>query len=141
MVQMKEDNFSHLLAKGQLNRRTFLAGAALGSVSSLLAACNSASAAPSSSGSEGNFPSHPNWKFVFVNHVTTNTFFVPTQYGIQDACSLLGCSYQWTGSTTSNVTEMVDAFNTAIAAKADGIAVAIVDPNALNEPVARALAA
>lgn len=138
---MKEDNFSHLLAKGQLNRRTLLAGAALGSVSSLLAACNSTSAAPSSSGSEGNFPSHPNWRFVFVNHVTTNTFFVPTQYGIQDACSLLGCSYQWTGSTTSNVTEMVDAFNTAIAAKADGIAVAIVDPNAFNEPVTRALAA
>ena len=41
--------------------------------------------------------SHPNWKFVFVNHVTTNPFFVPTIYGAQDACSLLGCSYQWTG--------------------------------------------
>ena len=24
----------------------------------------------------------PNYKFVFVNHVTTNSFFVPTQYGI-----------------------------------------------------------
>src|SRR2546430_9965662 len=34
---------------------------------------------------------------------------------------------------------MVGAFNTAIASKADGIAVAIVDPNAFNEPVARAL--
>src|SRR5262252_6683235 len=54
--------------------------------------------------------SHPKWKFVFVNHVTTNPFFVPTIYGAQDACSLLGCSYQWTGSTTSNVSEMVNAF-------------------------------
>ncbi len=44
--------------------------------------------------------SHPKWKFTFVNHVTTNPFFVPTIYGAQDACSLLGCSYQWTGSTT-----------------------------------------
>ena len=25
--------------------------------------------------------SHPKWKFVFVNHVTTNPFFVPTIYG------------------------------------------------------------
>ena len=31
-------------------------------------------------------------KFVFVNHVTTNPFFVPTQYGAEDACKLLGCS-------------------------------------------------
>jgi simple sugar transport system substrate-binding protein len=138
---MKEDNFSPLLAKGRLNRRTLLGGAALGGVSSLLAACGGSSPVASSGGGEGNFPSHPNWRFVFINHVTTNSFFVPTQYGIQDACSLLGCSYQWTGSTTSNVTEMVDAFNTAIASKADGIAVAIVDPNAFNDPVARALQA
>jgi len=33
------------------------------------------------------------YKFVFVNHVTTNPFFTPTQYGIQDACAALGCSY------------------------------------------------
>jgi len=137
---MKEDNFSLLLPKGQLNRRTLLGGAALGGVSSLLAACGGGTqAATTGTGSEGNFPSHPSWRFVFINHVTTNSFFVPTQYGIQDACSLLGCSYQWTGSTTSNVTEMVDAFNTAIVSKADGIAVAIVDPNAFNDPVARAL--
>ena len=32
-------------------------------------------------GSNGNYPSHPKWKFVFINHVTTNPFFVPTQYG------------------------------------------------------------
>jgi simple sugar transport system substrate-binding protein len=137
---MQEDNLSRLLEKVPLQRRKLLAGAALGSVSSLLAACSNGSTAASGGGSgEGKFPSHPNWRFVFINHVTTNSFFVPTQYGIQDACALLGCSYQWTGSTTSNVTEMVDAFNTAISSKADGIAVAIVDPNAFNEPVERAL--
>ena len=58
--------------------------------------------------------SHPKWKFVFVNHVTTNPFFVPTIYGAQDACSLLGCAYQWTGSTTADVSQMVNAFNSAI---------------------------
>jgi simple sugar transport system substrate-binding protein len=36
---------------------------------------------------------------------------------------------------------MVDAMNTAISGKADGIAVAIIDPTAFNEPVQRALAA
>ena len=30
-------------------------------------------------------PSHPKWKFAFINHVTTNPFFVPTQYGAADA--------------------------------------------------------
>jgi simple sugar transport system substrate-binding protein len=48
--------------------------------------------------------------------VTTNPFFVPTRYGAEDACKLLGCSYQWTGSENSNVNEMVNAFNTAVTA-------------------------
>jgi simple sugar transport system substrate-binding protein len=80
------------------------------------------------------------YKFVFVNHVTTNPFFVPTQYGIADACALLGIpNAQWTGSASSNVGQMVSAFNTAIAAKADGIACAMIDPKAFNTPVASAL--
>ena len=78
---------------------------------------------------------------MFVNHVTTNPFFVPTQYGIADACSLLGCTYQWTGSQTSVASEMVNAMNTAITAKADAIAVALVDSHAFNDPVKRALEA
>jgi simple sugar transport system substrate-binding protein len=81
------------------------------------------------------------YKFVFVNHVTTNPFFVPTQYGIADACALLGIpKAQWTGSASSNVGQMVSAFNTAIAAKADGIACAMIDPKAFTSPTASALA-
>src|SRR5271166_5941595 len=34
------------------------------------------------------------YKIVFVNHVTSNPFFTPCQYGIQDACAMLGTSYQ-----------------------------------------------
>ena len=64
--------------------------------------------------------------------MTTNPFFVPTQYGAEDACKLLGCSYQWTGSENSNVNEMVNAFNTAITGGADGIAIALVDAKAFN---------
>lgn len=89
----------------------------------------------------GPFPAHPKWRFVFVCHVTTNPFFVPVQYGIHDACALLGCDYQWTGSETSDVGQMVNAMNAAIAAKADAIAVPIVDPHGFDKPVARALAA
>jgi simple sugar transport system substrate-binding protein len=89
----------------------------------------------------GKFPKHPKWKFVFVNHVTTNPFFVPTRYGAEDACALLGCTYQWVGSEKSIATDMVNALNTAVSAKADGIAVSLVDLSAFNAPVEKALAA
>lgn len=89
----------------------------------------------------GDFPKHKPWKFAFVNHVTTNPFFVPTQYGIADACALLGSTYQWTGSQKSIASEMVNAMNTAIAAGVDGIAVCLVDEHAFNDPVKKALAA
>ncbi|KEZ75704.1 sugar ABC transporter substrate-binding protein [Salinisphaera hydrothermalis] len=86
-------------------------------------------------------PSHPNWRFVFVNHVTTNPFFVPTQYGAKDACSAFGCSFQWTGSQKSVASEMVNAMNAAISSRVDGIAIALVDQHAFNAPVERALKA
>lgn len=87
----------------------------------------------------GIFPETPEWNFVFVNHVTTNPFFVPTQYGIEDASAMLGTSFQWTGSETSEISEMVDAFEAALAAGADGIAVSLVDLEAFNGPIERAL--
>src|SRR6266581_3225074 len=99
------------------------AGGAALSVPALLNAQDAFGAA--NGGSNGNYPNHPKWKFVFVNHVTTNPFFVPTQYGAADACALVNCRYQWTGSAKSDVGEMVSAMNAAIAAKADGIAVAV----------------
>ncbi len=120
-------------------RRTALTGVAAGSVGALLSACGSSASTSSTSASV--FGSHPEYKFTFVNHVTTNPFFVPTQYGIQDACKLLGCSYAWTGSETSNVSQMVNAVNSAVAAKVDGIAVSLIDPTAFNAPVAAALSA
>jgi simple sugar transport system substrate-binding protein len=117
-------------------RRGMLQGAAFGSAIGLLAGARPAKAAEADP-----FPGHPRWRFVFVNHVTTNPFFVPTQYGIEDACLLLGCDHQWTGSANSDVAEMVNAMNAAIAAKASAIAVPIIDPKAFNAPTERALAA
>ncbi len=120
-----------------LPRRALMRGVGAGSVAALLAASRSGARAAEN----GPFPPHPRWKFVFVNHVTTSPFFVACQYGIEDACALLGCDYQWTGSETSDVAQMVNAMNAAIAAKADAIAVCIVDPKGFERPVERALEA
>jgi simple sugar transport system substrate-binding protein len=137
---MQEANGSSGHTSSQLNRRKLLASAALGAVApSLLAACSLGNEPTTPGKGSGNFADHPKWKFVFVNHVTTNPFFVPTQYGIQDACALLGCDYQWVGSETSDTGQMVNSFNAAIAAKADGIAVAITDTAAFDGPVQKAL--
>lgn len=142
---MVDSNFGEYFSRLPVKRRRLLQTALGGTAgAAFLAACGSSSPTTTnstSSGGGGNFPSHPKWNFVFVNHVTTNPFFVPTQYGIQDACALVNCSYQWTGSDNSIVTDMVNAMDTAIAAKADGIAVAIIDPTAFNAPVQNALAA
>jgi simple sugar transport system substrate-binding protein len=136
------------LGLNRVTRRRLLGGFGLTSASlaasALLAACtgdDDNSSGDAAASAAGDFPTTPKWKFVFVNHVTTNPFFTPTQYGAQDACALLNCEFQWTGSTTSNVAEMVNAMSTAISAKADGIALAVVDKDAFNEPVNQALAA
>ncbi len=123
--------------RAALLRRIALGGAAL-SVPALAAAQEALGA--SSAGGGGNYPSHPKWKFAFINHVTTNPFFVPTQYGAQDAAALVNVSYTWSGSTKADVGEMINAFNAAVSAKAAGIAVCVVDKGAFEAPIKRALA-
>src|SRR3954470_8262217 len=132
-----------------LTRRAALTGGAAGLAASLLSACGggngnpakgTATAAAQSGGGEV-FAASSKQKYVLVNHVTTNPFFVPTKYGAEDACKLLGCTYQWTGSQNSNVNEMVNAMNTAVTGGADGIAVALVDNKAFNQPTDAALKA
>jgi simple sugar transport system substrate-binding protein len=134
----------------QVTRRTALTGGAAGIVALALEACGSSSstssvasssAATSGSSAASIFGVSQTYKFTMVNHVTTNPFFTPTQSGAADACKLLGCSYQWTGSQTSNVSEMVNAMNTAITAKVNGIAVSLISLTAFNTPTNNALAA
>ena len=122
-------------AQVQVTRRGLMQAAGLTAALTLIGAPLAARAADAA----GPFPDHKRWKIVFVNHVTTNPFFVPTQYGIQDASAMFGFDYQWTGSANADVAEMVNAFNAAIAAKADAIAVPIVDPKAFDKPIQRAL--
>ena len=140
----KDDPRSKLAA---VTRRTALTGGAAGLVATALAACgggsgsSSASSGGGGSPASGIFKSNKKLKFVFVNHVTTNPFFVPTKYGAADACKLLGFTYQWTGSENSNVNEMVNAVNTAVTGGANGIAVALIDAHAFNGPTDAALKA
>jgi simple sugar transport system substrate-binding protein len=140
-------------------RRRLLAGTGLVSAtaaaSALLAACSSsstASATSSATGSSsspaapvaGNFPKTPPWQFWFVNHVTTNLFFAPTQFGFSDAATLLGLPKpKWGGSQDSIPSEMVSYINTAIAGKADGIATTVINSSpsdtTFTTPVAAAM--
>jgi len=78
----------------------------------------------------GDFPAHPRWRFVFVSHHTLDPLFVATQFGAQDAAALVRCSTQWTGSPRGDLPQTVDALRAAIAGKADGIAVSVMDRRA-----------
>ena len=133
----------------QVTRRSALTGGAAGIAALALEACGGSKSSSSSTAASGGggsaassiFGSSKSYKFTFVNHVTTNTFFTPTQNGAADACKLLGCSYQWTGSDSSNISQMVNAMNSAVSAGVDGIAVALIDLHAFNGPTDKALAA
>lgn len=123
-----------------LPRRDFLKALGVASAAGLLASCNNDNAQGGGVGA-GNFPETPEWNFVFINHVTTNPFFVPTVYGIEDASAILGTGFQWTGSEGADNGEMVNAMEAAITSNADGIAVCLVDLEAFNGPTDNALSA
>jgi simple sugar transport system substrate-binding protein len=125
-------------------RRRLLRGAGLFSTtaaaSALISACTSASTSSAAGGAASNFPTVPSWQFWFINHVTTNPFFTPTQYGMADAAKLLGLKPpKWEGSTNSVISEMTSAFQQAVAAKADGIAVPVIDATAFTAPIKGAM--
>jgi simple sugar transport system substrate-binding protein len=133
------------------SRRRLLEGAGLFSAtaaaSALIAACTSSgssSATPTQRASAanvaGDFPKTPGWKFWFVNHADTNQFFTPTKYGYADAAALLGLpTPNWGGSANSADAEMISYLNSAKSAKADGIAIAVIDQNAFTAPVKSAM--
>jgi simple sugar transport system substrate-binding protein len=125
-------------------RRKLLTGTGLVSAtaaaSALLAACTSSSSTAASGSAAGNFPKTPPWQFWFVNHVTSNPFFTPTQYALADAASLVGLpTPKFGGSANSVISEMVNYFNTAKAAKASGIALAQISQTAFTTPVKNAM--
>ena len=146
-----DETIQTLNMKDGPTRRRLLQGTGLVSAtaaaSALLAACSSsgnASAGTSSAAKDvaGNFPSTPKWQFWFVNHVTTNSFFVPTQYGMADAAALLGLpTPKFGGSQTSTVSQMVSYLGNAVSAKAAGIATTVISSTAFTAPIGNAMKA
>lgn len=149
-----EEAIETLNMRDSPTRRRLIGGAGLVSAtaaaSALLAACTSSSSTAGATGSStasavggsGAFPTVPAWQFWFVNHVTTNSFFVPTQYGFADAAKLLGIpTPKWVGSANSVSAQMVAQINAAVAAKAAGIATVLTDSTSFTTPVANAMSA
>lgn len=126
------------LSRRRFVRNAMAAGIGIPTIGAILDACGGSSGGSNSNGS-GPWGSHPKYKFTLVNHVTTNSFFTPTRYGAQDACDLLGCSYDWTGSQKSITKEMVQAMGTAIDRGVNGIGVPVIDPTAFTAPTEKAL--
>jgi simple sugar transport system substrate-binding protein len=138
------------------SRRRLLEGAGLFSAtaaaSALIAACSSSSSSSASTSGTagatkaagGNFPTTPKWQFTFVNHVTDNAFFTPTQYGFADCAAILGLpTPHWTGalSTQPTVPTMLSSLNAAVTAGSPGIATTVVSATSFTAPINSALAA
>jgi simple sugar transport system substrate-binding protein len=144
-----EEAIETLNMKDGPSRRTLLTGTGLVSASAaaaaLLTACESSSSttAAAAKSTAGNFPSTPAWQFWFVSPAYSHPFYVPVQYGLQDAAALLHIPVpKWGGSaTTSSIPEMVSFLDSAIAAKANGIAIAVISSTGFTAPVARAMKA
>ncbi len=134
-------------------RRRLIAGTGLFSATAtasalLTAACSSSTTSSTKTGgnsntgtsSVGDFPKTPPWQFWYVNHVTTNLFFVPTRLGYTDAASLLGLpTPKWGGSETASVPQMTSYIETAISGKANGIATTVVSADSFGTPVKNAM--
>lgn len=130
------------MSRRRLIRNVGILGVGAPAVVALLDACTGGGGkadAAGSSSSNNPYPGHKKYTFTLVNHVTTNSFFTPTRFGAQDACTLLGCTYNWTGSENSIISEMVNAMNSAITAKVDGIGVPVIDKSAFTAPTEKAL--
>ncbi len=145
MASDKPDEYSE--AQREFSRRRFLRNAGITAAAipayagfvDILTEQGASAATYKSNDNVAAFASHPKYKFVMDNHVTTNPFFTATIYGCQDACALTGTSFSWVGSTNSIVSEMVSAFNSAIASGANGIGCPLIDNTAFNSPTASAL--
>ena len=127
------------------SRRRLLKGTGLFSATAAASALISACSSSSNSGAAtkevaGSFPKTPAWQFWFVNHVTTNAFFTPTQYGMADAAALVGLpTPKWGGSDNQVIAQMTSYFDTAVAANAAGIAVSVISPTAFTSHVSNAM--
>jgi len=129
----------------QFTRRTALTVGGAGVAASLLAACGGSGETATTTTVTGStaptiFGANAGFRFAVISHAIDDAFFVPLQYGVADACELLGCSYDWAGSASNNATQEIEAIDTAVSAGVDGIATTIIESEAFEAPIAAALA-
>jgi len=80
------------------------------------------------------------YKFALVVHVAGTPFWIPVIKGAEEAGELLGVKVQFMGPEEFSVEREVNYLESAIAQGFDGIGVAISDAEALDEPIAMAMA-
>lgn len=135
------------LARIGVTRRAALAGGGAGLAAALLAACGDATPAQAlrttttSPAASAVFAERRALHFTVIDAALRSAASAPVQNGVSDACQLLGSSYQWTGSSVGRVDDMVAEIYHAISEHVDGIAVALVDRTAFDQPVRAALRA
>jgi ribose transport system substrate-binding protein len=77
-------------------------------------------------------------EFAYIPHITGHPVWLVAKDGWEDAGSELGFQANWTGSTTGEVGELVSALDAAITKQVDGIAIAAINPSAMNASINRA---
>jgi simple sugar transport system substrate-binding protein len=83
----------------------------------------------------------PEYTFYMITHSqSADVFWASVNKGMEDAAASLNVKAVYLGSTTSgNVSQMVSNLETTLAAKPDGIAISITEPNALDPLLRNAL--
>jgi ribose transport system substrate-binding protein len=76
--------------------------------------------------------------FAYIPHLTGHPVWLVAKEGWGDAGKQIGFEGSWTGSTTGDVGELVQALDAAITKQVDGIAIAAINPSAMNASISRA---
>lgn len=74
----------------------------------------------------------------YIPHLTGHPVWLISKEGFEQAADELGFEGQWIGSESGDVQELVQTLDAAIAQGVDGIAVAAINPSAMQSSIARA---
>lgn len=118
-----------------LARRMIRVGACLAAAAALAAAgCGDDDEGGGGGGAAGG--DRP--EFAYIPHLTGHPVWLEAKEGWEDAGASMAFQADWTGSTTGEVGELVSALDAAITKQVDGIAIAAINPSAMNASINRA---
>ncbi len=123
-----------------MSRRVWLPALVLLIVVALVATACQQQATPAPKEEEKGAAQEVEFTFYVVSHGgPADPFWGVVMRGMEDAAATLPVKAIYSGPEKFSIDELVNLLNSAIAAKPDGIAVTITDPNALDEPLRRAI--